>query len=141
MAFSGVGVDAAEVVGAREGPEEARPDEPDDRELRHSAVRKLGLAHVQGVVEAREGGRGKADGIESDVAGEGAAEGVEARSEWQGLGPLDEVGVEGGGGLAGFGGGKSGGGPKEGCDFLLVGGLKLIAVQLATEDATGDGRE
>ena len=62
-----VGVDAAELVGAREGPEEARPDEPDDRELRHSAVRKLGLAqplqvahevalHVQGVVEGREGG-------------------------------------------------------------------------------------
>jgi len=30
--------------------------------------------------------------------------------------------------------------PKRGNDFLLVGSLKLIAVQLATEDATGDGR-
>ena len=120
----GVGVDAAELVGAREGPEEARPDETDDRELRDAAVRELGLAEplqvahevallVQGVVEGREGGRGEADGVEPDVAGEGAIEGVGARSEGQGLGPLDELDVEGGGRLAVLGGGESGGRAKE----------------------------
>jgi hypothetical protein len=68
---------------------------------------------IQGVVEGHEGGRGEANRVEPDVAGEGAVEGVVARSEREGLRPLDELDVEGSGRLAVLGGGESGGRAEE----------------------------
>merc|ERR1719232_602681 len=119
-----VRVDASEVLGAGEGAEESRPDEPDHGELRDATVRQLGLAEplevghevsldVQGVVERREVARRESDGIEADVSREGAVEGVRARSEREGLRALDELHVEGRGGSAVARGGEGGGGAGE----------------------------
>ena len=115
-----VGINSSVCLDTGEGSEKSGPDESNNGELGDTAVGKLGLteplqvAHevtlnVKGVVEGGEGRGGEANGVESNISGKGSVEGIGRRSERKSFGSLDEVGVKGGGGLAGLGRGECGG--------------------------------